>query len=218
MVHLRSQPPGRAGTGPARHHRLRDRARSGRPPVLPLDARRLLRLLATRGQLRGGDSAGTAAEAFPHACTVFLAGRPRQPDEDKVSFRRHVLRHLGVDAAALTSADRVDAALAALTGLLALGGAREEVGDPQEGVILLPARATRCLPGTTCPAPHKRQPDRASVDLCAAGRCGCGCGAPVRRRFLPAMTPSSSPASWPPGERVTSPAAERLRALGWLAD
>jgi len=43
-----------------------------------------------------------------------------------------------VDADGLPGIDRVDAALAALTGVLALEGHWECVGDPAEGVILLP--------------------------------------------------------------------------------
>jgi hypothetical protein len=45
-----------------------------------------------------------------------------------------------VDVATLRSQDEVDAALAALTGLLALEGEFVAVGDPDEGVIVLPCR------------------------------------------------------------------------------
>lgn len=165
---------------------------------------------------RGGAPAGTAAEVFPHASSVFLAGRSRQPDEDKVSFRRHVLRHLGVDAGALPTADRVDAALGALTGILALNGAWDQVGDPDEGVILLPARAACDLPHIASSTPMIQRPANPTIRSPGNGVCGCGCGAAVRRRFLPghdAKLKSHLLAAWRGGDRA---AADRLRDLGWL--
>jgi predicted nuclease with RNAse H fold len=87
---------------------------------------------------RQGDPAGTAAEAYPSATARILAGRRPAVGESKVRFRRSVLAAAGVDAAALPNLDRVDAALAALTGLLALEGGATAVGDPEEGAILLP--------------------------------------------------------------------------------
>ncbi len=165
---------------------------------------------------RGGDPAGTAAEVFPHASAVFLAGRSRQPDEDKVSFRRQVLRSWAVDAGALPTADRVDAALGALTGLLALEGERDQVGDPDEGVILLPARAARSLPHVPPSTPPSQRPASPAIRSAGNGVCGCGCGAPVRRRFLPghdAKLKSRLLGAWRAGEPA---AADRLRDLGWL--
>jgi predicted nuclease with RNAse H fold len=94
---------------------------------------------------RGGDPAGRAAEVFPNASAQFLAGRARSKEESKVQFRRQVLRQHGVDNGRLPGIDRVDAALAALTGLLALEGHYTCVGDPEEGMILLPARAAAPL-------------------------------------------------------------------------
>ncbi len=90
---------------------------------------------------RGGDPSGRAAEVFPNASAQFLAGRARTKEESKVQFRRQVLRALGVDDGPLPGIDRVDAALAALTGLLALEGQWTCLGDPEEGVILLPSHA-----------------------------------------------------------------------------
>jgi predicted nuclease with RNAse H fold len=98
---------------------------------------------------RAGELRGRAAEVFPNASAEFLAGRPRGKAESKVRFRRQVLRTLGVDDGVLPGIDRVDAALAALTGLLALEGQWSCVGDPEEGVILLPARASLPLPRVT---------------------------------------------------------------------
>jgi len=102
---------------------------------------------------RGGDVRGTAAEVFPEATAIVLAGRRRTRDEPKVAFRRGVLEGHGVDGRALRTADGVDAALAALTGLLALDAARSIVGDPADGVILLPVSALPHVPLTPRVAP-----------------------------------------------------------------
>jgi len=88
----------------------------------------------------GGPVHGTAAEVFPEATAVLLAGHLRAKDDPKPVFRRRVLDAHRVDHSMLRSADGVDAALAALTGVLALEGECTAVGDPTEGVILLPVR------------------------------------------------------------------------------
>jgi predicted nuclease with RNAse H fold len=95
---------------------------------------------------RGDDPSGRVAEVFPNASAVLLAGRSRTKDEAKPEFRRQVLRSRGVDDHPLCGMDQVDAALAALTGLLAVDGEWSAVGDPDEGVILLPPRAAVPLP------------------------------------------------------------------------
>ena len=84
---------------------------------------------------RGGDPRGTAAEVFPEASAVLLAGRLRSRDETKLAFRRQVLRKNGVNDTLLPTIDRVDAALAALTGIYVLEGRFCAIGDPAEGVI-----------------------------------------------------------------------------------
>ena len=89
---------------------------------------------------RGEEPAGTAAEVYPHASACLLAGRHRTRSESKVAFRRHVLRAEGIDEAELPNADRVDAAVAALTGLKALRGDWSAVGDAAEGAVLLPVK------------------------------------------------------------------------------
>jgi predicted nuclease with RNAse H fold len=96
---------------------------------------------------RGDNPSRRAAEVFPNATAIFLAGRRRSREESKLQFRRQVLRARGVDNGLLSGIDQVDAALAALTGLVALEGEWSAVGDPDEGVILLPA------PGIVPPAP-----------------------------------------------------------------
>ncbi|MGA2528388.1 MAG: DUF429 domain-containing protein [Acidimicrobiales bacterium] len=95
-------------------------------------------LAGTYQTFRGAPAAGTAAEVFPEASAALLAGRFRNRDETKLAFRRHVLGQQEVDPARLATLDRVDAALAALTGVFALEGIFSTVGDPEEGVILLP--------------------------------------------------------------------------------
>ena len=97
------------------------------------------RLASVYPLYRGGPVAGTAAEVFPHATACLLAGQPRRRNVPKDRFRRTVLRDAGVREDQLVSPDRVDAALAALTGLLALEGEHSAAGDPDEGIILLPA-------------------------------------------------------------------------------
>lgn len=98
--------------------------------------------LKTRYPLyRGGEPRGTAAEVFPYASALLLAGRDRRPDEPKGVFRRQVLQDAGVATSALPTIDRVDAALCALTGVLALEGTWSAVGAPAEGLILLPAKS-----------------------------------------------------------------------------
>ncbi len=84
---------------------------------------------------RTGPVQGTAVEVFPVASAVLLAGRLRPSHESKRDFRRDVLADHAIDAAALRI-DAVDAALAALTGLLALQGMFSSIGDADEGVIL----------------------------------------------------------------------------------
>lgn len=94
----------------------------------------------THPRFRQGPVHGTAIEVFPEASAVLLEGRLRSKDEPKVQFRRRVLAERGTDSAKLTTLDSVDAALAALTGLLALEGELSALGVPEEGVIVVPVR------------------------------------------------------------------------------
>jgi hypothetical protein len=94
---------------------------------------------------RGDEVAGTAAEIFPHATACLLAGRLRPRAMPKRHFREQMLDRAGVPRGELTTPDQVDAALGALTGLLALDGGHAAVGDPAEGVILLPSSPPRRL-------------------------------------------------------------------------
>ena len=88
---------------------------------------------------RSGEVAGHAAEIFPHASAAMLANSLPARDQ-KEPFRRRVLCDHGVAEEALPTLDLVDAALAALTGLIALDVPHSIVGDPEEGVILVPVR------------------------------------------------------------------------------
>lgn len=91
----------------------------------------------------GGPVAGTAIEVFPHASAVVLSGTLPPPGASRAArmkrdWRAAVLASRGIDASMLSSIDQVDAALAALTGILALRGQFVLPGDPTEGVIVLP--------------------------------------------------------------------------------
>jgi hypothetical protein len=102
-------------------------------------------LAGTYQTFGGGSTKDCAAEVFPEASAVLLAGRFRNRGETKLAFRRNVLAHDAVDPGSLATLDRVDAALAALTGVLALEGTFSTVGDPEEGVILLPVASLQPL-------------------------------------------------------------------------
>jgi predicted nuclease with RNAse H fold len=118
------------------------------------------RLSAVYPLYRGGSVAGTAAEVFPHASACLLHGVLRPASTTKVRFRRSALDRVGVAEYELRTIDAVDAALGALTGLIALEGGHSAVGDPNEGVILLPvaqlppAPLTRLRPASAC-ASHR---------------------------------------------------------------
>ena len=103
---------------------------------------------------RGGAVAGSAAEVFPHASACLLAGALRARETPKDTFRRSVLRAAGVPEDRLETPDRVDAALGALTGLIALEHGHCAAGDPGEGVILLPVSS---FPVTPLKRPRPRR-------------------------------------------------------------
>jgi hypothetical protein len=88
-----------------------------------------------------GEITGRALEVFPAATAAMLAGHLRPPGVSKNAFRRRVLQDSGVGpSTSLPNIDRVDAALAALTGVVALEGRCCALGAPEEGVIVVPAR------------------------------------------------------------------------------
>jgi predicted nuclease with RNAse H fold len=106
------------------------------------------RLASAYPLYRGGEVTNTAAEVFPHASACLLADRLRPPATPKHRFRRDVVREAGIAQAELATPDQVDAALGALTGLIALEGGHATVGDPAEGVILLPVSRLPAKPLT----------------------------------------------------------------------
>jgi predicted nuclease with RNAse H fold len=88
---------------------------------------------------RSGDVAGHALEVFPAATAAIVAGHGRPRNVPKGMFRRQVLDAAGVTSPVrLPNIDRVDAALAALTGVYAMEGRGRALGAPDEGVIVVP--------------------------------------------------------------------------------
>jgi hypothetical protein len=147
---------------------------------------------------RGAAPENTAAEVFPEATAVLLAGRLRNKGESKRVFRGGILEAYGVGLDDLPNVDRIDAALAALTGVFALEQGSSWVGDPSEGVVLLPVPAlpTQRLVRTGDPSSESAQFHRpanlSGLSLAHSPQrkgglplCGCGCGAEVRERFKP---------------------------------
>jgi predicted nuclease with RNAse H fold len=155
---------------------------------------------------RGESLAITAAEVFPHASATLLAGEVPSRSETE-AFRRNVLRSNGVDEAVLPTLDRVDAALGALTGILALEGTYSTVGDPNEGVILLPVKHLPESPlGRSQPSGHGNPSEKL---------CQCGCGAAVSRRFLPGHDAKLKSRLKRECRDGDEDACRRLRELGW---
>ncbi len=122
---------------------------------------------------RAGDPRGKALEVFPHASAAVLSGALPPKGVSKKAWRDRVLRAQGVTTTELTTADRIDAALCALTGLHALKGRRFAPGDPKEGVIVLPASSLPARPYRHAP-PEARHEDTVPLfQECACGDAGC---------------------------------------------
>ena len=86
-------------------------------------------------------------EVFPHASAVVIRGTLPPLGSSKVRRRRAVLESQGVPTDQLRNVDEVDAALAALTGIIEREGGATSVGDPDEGLITVPT--TNLLPRYT---------------------------------------------------------------------
>ena len=120
-----------------------------------------------------GRSGRRAIEVFPYGSAVVLSGGLKPDGMRTKDWRERVLRSHGVRAEALRTLDQVDAALAALTGVIVGEGRATFLGDGAEGVIVLPVSAplARYRPG---PAP-------AADEHRLFRYCACGCG----RQVLP---------------------------------
>ena len=167
-----------------------------------------------------GPVQGKAIEVFPHATAVVLAGclppRGLSKGRAKREWRRSVLRAHGVDTENLPSADQVDAALAALTGLYALGGRCFAPGDPLEGVIVLPASTLPPPPYPRCrQAERSHRPDQ--LVFHGLIRCGCGhpdCTSSTSREFAPGHDAKRKSVLWSLA-RSGQDAVDELRRRGW---
>ncbi|HEX6230943.1 MAG TPA: DUF429 domain-containing protein [Actinomycetota bacterium] len=163
---------------------------------------------------RGGPVKGTAIEVFPHATAVVLGGHLPPSGVPPHAWRREVLREAGVDAAGLRSADQVDAALAALTGLYALERRFSAPGDPKEGLIVVPAASLPAHPYRRARAPERvqRQPP-----LPGLGACACGdpsCTALTAREFAPGHDAKRKSMLWKLA-RQGQESVEELRRRRW---
>lgn len=176
----------------------------------------VFRIAALAGfpRYRGGPAAGTAIEVFPHASAVILAGCLPPRGSRKTAWRASVLQAGGVNVDGLRSLDQIDAALAALTGLKALAGRCSALGDPLEGVIVLPARSLPAGPYTRCP--ETGEPDL-QPHLPRMSPCGCGdpdCDRSTSREFAPGHDARRKAILWRTA-REGREATDELRRRGW---
>jgi predicted nuclease with RNAse H fold len=158
----------------------------------------------------GGSPKRRAMEVFPHATAVVLAGSLPPKGVSKRAWRERVLHAQGVRTDELTSIDRIDAALSALTGLLALDGRRFAPGDPTEGVIMLPVNT---LPAT----PFRRAANAPSAVAPLFNYCACGdpeCQALVRGEFAPGHDAKRKAMLWRRA-REGRASIDELEERGW---
>ena len=153
---------------------------------------------------------GRAIEVFPHATAAVLAGCLSPTAMRKRAWREQVLAMAGVRTEELTTLDQIDAALAALTGLHALQGQVTALGDPGEGVIVLPtnAPATRYRPGTVA----DRGGTGSLFSWCACGMCTEQ--VPAGRAFARGHDAKRKSLLWRQ-VREGRDAIEELRRRGW---
>ncbi len=156
-----------------------------------------------------------AIEVFPHGTAVALSGCIPPPTVRKRDFRMQVLRSQRVDTGGLRSQDQIDAALAALTGLLALRGRSTALGDPKEGVIVLPVSALPARPFRRCP----QDPAAPDIQVRFPGMTPCGCGDPAcgestSREFAPGHDARRKSMLWATA-RDGQEAVEELRRRRW---
>jgi predicted nuclease with RNAse H fold len=157
-----------------------------------------------------GNPKGRAMEVFPHGTAVVLAGSLPPKGASKRTWREHVLRAQGVRTDELTSIDRIDAALAALTGVLAMEGKRFAPGDPTDGVIVLPVNS---LPAKPYRAAARQLPAGAPL----FNYCACGdpaCQELVRAEFARGHDAKRKKMLWQQ-VREGQDAIEELEERGW---
>jgi predicted nuclease with RNAse H fold len=154
---------------------------------------------------------GRAIEVFPHASAVVFAGCLPPRGERKRDWRERVLRMKQVRTEELTTIDQLDAALAALTGLIVLSGQESHLGDPAEGVIVIP---------TSAPSPTYR-PGTVAKDgsatlftWCACGEVGCQRQVPAGKEFAPGHDAKRKYRLWRQ-VRDGETAGVELRRRGW---
>ena len=158
-----------------------------------------------------GPALGRALEVFPYASYVALAGCLSPGRRHRLAWRREVLEEARVEGVADgATIDVLDAVCAALTAARFVEGSGSWLGDPREGAIVLPVLRLEDA-YRRCAAP-----DRATMPAGAAAPrlCACGCGEPVRRRFLPghdAILKSRLLREM----RAGDDARDELRRLGW---
>jgi predicted nuclease with RNAse H fold len=161
-----------------------------------------------------GEVRGSAIEVFPHATAVVLAGCLPPQGSSKRLWRMRVLRGAGVGLDGLRSTDQVDATLAALTGLYALAGRTTALGDPTEGVIVLPARTLPSRPFRRCRTEGslESQPRLRGMSPCACG--DPACTRLTAREFAPGHDAKRKSALWT-AAREGHDALDELRRRGW---
>jgi predicted nuclease with RNAse H fold len=125
----------------------------------------------------GGTFRKRAIEVFPHATAAVLAGCLPPKGATKRVWRERVLRLQRVTTESLATVDAMDAALAALTGLLVLEGHASYLGDIREGVIVVPTRAL---------APRYRRGEMSQEGGTTKMFAWCMCGEEGCERLVPA--------------------------------
>jgi predicted nuclease with RNAse H fold len=158
----------------------------------------------------GGSVRGRTLEVFPHATAVVLAGCLPPKGMRKRVWRERVLRLQGVRTDDLTTIDRLDAALAALTALRALEGHHTHLGDLREGVIVVPARA---LAPTYRPG-EVDEPTSQLFAWCACGDPGCDRMVKAGREFAPGHDAKRKYRLWRE-VRAGDEAKRELARRGW---
>lgn len=174
---------------------------------------RAFRIAAKAGFPRyaAGNPRGTSMEVFPHASATTLAGCLPPKGARKKAWREGVLRAQGVRTDDLTTGDQIDAALAALTGVIVLQGRHFAPGDPREGVIVLPVTTLPARPFRPCPDEGEEAPPP------LFSYCGCGdptCGELTRGEFAPGHDAKRKSMLWQRA-REGHDATDELRRRGW---